>query len=352
MTEIDYRKMSMIRPGQTRLEVAELLGKPAHGRALGGPGIGLLFGASPEWNPDGKDHQDTLEEVTFYPEFHPEIDFYGLRPGMTLEEAGAAFGTLHLTPSQKLPDTTFEGWTPDNYRIAIWFMRDGGAPVDDVRRLRTIRLSYPHSDEYIERKSALHRKIIDEKEQKYRRANAWKDITDDDDAMLMDWAAHCKPWNDYSESQFIAYAKWLKQASPDERHMAACRWNWDYGLAPLIWIIRQPDCDIATALTIYFACNPAYHLEFCGDRDKVVSVNLDGFDFLMELKNRVETNFYKHSDIAFDSRKELESILRSNPTRLQIEATIPSNIKEYYDGRVLNERNSYGGLQMPDFRID
>ena len=346
MTEIDYARLSKIRPGLTRLEAKELLGQPTHGLYRS---ISLGFGLSPEFNPNGKDTSDTLEDATFREEFPPEIDLYGLRLGMTKEEAGEAFGTLQLTPSQKFPDSNFQGWTPDNYRVTIWFMRDDGAPMSEVWRLKGIRLSYPYSDEYIQARNALRQKLVDQKEQKRKRSLAWKDITDDDDAMLMDWAAHCKPWDDYFESQFIAYAKWLIKASPDERHMAACCWNWNYGMAPILWITRQPDCDIATALIAYFGCDPAYFFKFNGDRNQVSCVNLESFDFLVELKSRLEAGYYKRSKIAFEGRNALDRILRSNPTRMQIEATIPSNIKDYYDGRVIKQDNSYGGLKMTSF---
>jgi Domain of unknown function (DUF4274) len=346
MTQIDYARLSKIRPGLTRLEAKELLGQPTHGLYRS---IILGFGLSPEFNPNGKDTSDTLEGVIFGEKFPPEIDLYGLRLGMTKEEAGEAFRTLQLTPSQKFPDSNFEGWTPDNYRVRIWFMREGGAPTSDVWRLNGVWLSYPYTNEYIEARTALRQKLVAQAEQKRKRANAWKDITDDDDAMLMDWATHCKPWNDYFESQFVAYAKWLKQASPEERHMAACCWNWNFGLAPILWIIRQPDCDIATALKVYFACDPAYFLKFNGERNQVVSVNMESFDLLIELKSRLELGYYKRSNIAFEGRNALDRILRSNPTRMQIEATIPSNIKDYYHGRVISDENSYGGLKMPEF---
>ena len=353
MTEVDYTRFSKIRPGLTRLEAEELLGKPTQGCVAGAPGISLLFGRTQEWNPDGKDKSDILEIITFRDDFPPKIDLYGLRMGMNIDQASVAFGTLKLTQGPTFPKAQqFEGWTPDNFRVLIGFESEQGAPVSDMWRLRRIELSYPYADEYIERQTALRQELVEQEKQNRKRANAWKDIKDDDDGMLMDWAAHCKPWDDYSESQFIAYAKWLKRASPDERHMAACCWNWDYGLAPLIWIIRQPDCDIATALAVYFGCEPSYYLKFYGDRSQVPSINLEGFDFLTELKDRIETGYYKRSKIAFESRKALDIILRYEPTKEQIEATIPSNIKDYYDGRVCNERNLYGGLQMPDFGIN
>ena len=51
----------------------------------------------------------------------------------------------------------------------------------------------------------------------------------------------------------MRYADWLRRADPDQRHVAALSWNWDYGLAPLLWIIRREDCDKATALHVFLA---------------------------------------------------------------------------------------------------
>jgi hypothetical protein len=56
-----------------------------------------------------------------------------------------------------------------------------------------------------------------------------------------------------------ALAVWLRSASPDEWHAMAAGWNWDNGAAPLIWIARQPDCDKATALLIYWGFQPSFY---------------------------------------------------------------------------------------------
>jgi hypothetical protein len=53
-------------------------------------------------------------------------------------------------------------------------------------------------------------------------------------------------------------AAWLRGASPDEWHAMAADWNWDNGDEPLIWIARQPDCDKATALLIYWGFDPSF----------------------------------------------------------------------------------------------
>ncbi len=44
---------------------------------------------------------------------------------------------------------------------------------------------------------------------------------------------------------------WLAANGPDQWHYLAQRWNFDYGIHPLAWIVQQPDCDRATAQQIF-----------------------------------------------------------------------------------------------------
>jgi hypothetical protein len=84
------------------------------------------------------------------------------------------------------------------------------------------------------------------------------------------------------------------------------RCNWDYGLAPLLWIIRQENCDIATALETFFLASPDYYFRSCNDRSSVpAGWQREGFDFLVEIRERVARGFYKRSEIAFDGEKHM-----------------------------------------------
>ncbi|MGZ3679993.1 MAG: DUF4274 domain-containing protein [Ktedonobacterales bacterium] len=58
-----------------------------------------------------------------------------------------------------------------------------------------------------------------------------------------------------SRAELLAY---LTQATPDAWHQVAWKWNWDSGIKPLQWIIRQPRCDRGTALLIYWYSGPRY----------------------------------------------------------------------------------------------
>jgi hypothetical protein len=172
-------------------------------------------------------------------------------------------------------------------------------------------------------------------EQQWERANAWKQITDDDDAMLADWAAHCRPWTDYSPSAFVVFADWLRTASPDERHMAAAMCNWDYGLAPLLWISRRPDCDIATAWWIFFACQPSYYLQYEGDIERLAAPD-DAYKLMMEIKIRIESGFYTRADIFFDIRRDVD-MKALNPTDERLTAILPKDIELRHEGRQITD---------------
>jgi hypothetical protein len=68
--------------------------------------------------------------------------------------------------------------------------------------------------------------------------NPWS--YDDDAEMLSDWAASQSNPEPERNFEFIIHADWLMhKASPDDWHIAALETNWDNGVDPLLWIIRQ-----------------------------------------------------------------------------------------------------------------
>ena len=54
------------------------------------------------------------------------------------------------------------------------------------------------------------------------------------------------------QCQIAKVLAWLPRQSPDIWHAVATGWNWDVDLAPLEWIVRQPDCDAATAQFVFW----------------------------------------------------------------------------------------------------
>ena len=54
---------------------------------------------------------------------------------------------------------------------------------------------------------------------------------------------------------------WMSGKGAPEWHGVALSWNWDNGLEPLLWVVDQPGCDRATALTLFWMCDPFDYME-------------------------------------------------------------------------------------------
>lgn len=74
--------------------------------------------------------------------------------------------------------------------------------------------------------------------------------------------------------------------------------NWGYGCEKLREIIRSPDCDLGTALCIYWSGRPDFFRQFKSRDD--VGPPRDDFDLLVEIEQRVADGFYRHHQIAYD----------------------------------------------------
>ena len=100
--------------------------------------------------------------------------------------------------------------------------------------------------------------------------------------------------------QFDAKIAWLKKADPDEWHRVAMDFNWGEPLYLLDWIVRQPECDVATALTIFWQGEPTCWLDEDGASDE----EPNGFSYLNReicayIAKRVGAGGYTRSKIDF-----------------------------------------------------
>jgi hypothetical protein len=73
-------------------------------------------------------------------------------------------------------------------------------------------------------------------------------------------------------------------------------------MAPLLWIVRQPACDLATALQIYCHAEPGYFREFGTDRPLVPQHAREVFDLIWEIRRRVDDGQYTRRELAFDAQ--------------------------------------------------
>ena len=138
----------------------------------------------------------------------------------------------------------------------------------------------------------------------------------------------------------------LKRSSPDVWHQVAMGWNWDGGVAPLAWIIRQPQCDIGTALLIYWRGWPGWDKQFLG-RDEVPAHRLEGFDLLEEVEGRLVSGFYSRQEISFNPRSDDGYDWTTSYVHIPAKRKIPGQLYESTPGRSLLRACVYvsGGLQ-------
>jgi len=93
---------------------------------------------------------------------------------------------------------------------------------------------------------------------------------------------------------------WLAAADPDDWHRVVLDFNWGEPLYVLDWIVRQPQCDIATAQTVFWKGEPAAWLADEGQADS----EPNGFSYLNQkiceyIATRIRKGGYSRSEIAF-----------------------------------------------------
>ena len=272
---------------------------------------------------------------------------------MSLKDAKKKFAPFQFSQQYDVKRyRSFLGKTADPFEIKLnFYQQDDGSEI-----LHYINIAQADHTKICQERKALGKAYSKAQMARFRKSTPPKDITTDiknnkkyDDEMLMYWARHCKPWNDYSESQFIDYASWLMKATPNQRHVAALNWNWDYGEAPPIWICRKSDTDIATAISVFFLFEPSYYLKFLGKIENVDNQR-ERFMFknILDIKMKIESGFYTNSNIFLDLESKFTILRKYNKDLSQLQHTIPVNLKQKYTGVKL-EPNSLG---IPDFGIN
>ncbi|NUS20148.1 MAG: DUF4274 domain-containing protein [Mesorhizobium sp.] len=103
--------------------------------------------------------------------------------------------------------------------------------------------------------------------------------------------------NEHSIQQQIA---WLERASPDDWHRAVLDFNWDWNIDPLFWIARQPQCDKATALTMFWLGQPAWYLLMALENGGSDANRDPVWDMLKLIAQRINARSYVRSKIAYD----------------------------------------------------
>lgn len=279
------------------------------------------------------DRQGILGRLEFDDQFPATISVFGFHIGMTLDEVMANDLDFRMLP-RKTPEenSSYIARTMRGDDVLLRIDRTGL-----VRQIGFERpgLFYPEGNSYKASTVQIN-------------ASDYADTFE----MLWEWAARRTFDSDYLS--YFGYVQWLtEEATPDDWHLAVLDWNWGFGLEPLYWIVRQPNCDKATALMAFFLTRPGQFLDDHGVRAKVESYLLETFDLLAEIRNRFMGGFYTRSELSFDGEHAVqnEAYLPEEYDRQQFDRAIPEAMRQTILGREPERGKSDGWDRVkPDTR--
>ncbi|HEX4410907.1 MAG TPA: DUF4274 domain-containing protein [Xanthobacteraceae bacterium] len=330
------QQLSQLRPLMTPAEVEALLGPKEKKRALDMfSDLQRTTGVSVNFS-----HADgVIDSISYSANFNfsRDVAVCGVHIGMNVDAMRKALPDMRLADGEtgKPNEGGFVGYRANpaalNATIQV-SIKNGEVFAINLRRLDL--------DETLARRQQQEAGRRAETDRRQELANKWQSVENTDE-MLLTWAEHCSPWTDDSPQKFVRFARWLAATSdPDIWHIAAKNWNWDYSHAPLLWIIRQKNCDIATALEIFFLADPSYYFRWVNDRSSVPTNNLEMFDFLAELRRRLAQGFYKRSEIAFDGAEHMFHVnpaLKTAEDSVLVQSFFPSAAGQRIPGRDLKD---------------
>lgn len=154
--------------------------------------------------------------------------------------------------------------------------------------------------------------------------------------LLADWAGSATFRDSYPVRR--AEAHWLRHDStPEDRHRYVMRHNWDEGLEPLLWIIRQTDCEAATALLTFYMSRPGEFLDYAFDVHQVPGYAKAAHDLILEIRDRFVSGAYSRATIAFDAGLALkeEAYLPPAPDQAAFDKLIPPALRRDIPGRAI-----------------
>ena len=99
---------------------------------------------------------------------------------------------------------------------------------------------------------------------------------------------------------------WMSGKSPEHRHFIAMGLNWDFAEPALDWVVRQPNCDIATAVELFWLANPDELLCY-PTGDSVKFYEAWAFDFVRYMVDREAAGGYRRRVISYNLEPELAS---------------------------------------------
>ncbi len=91
-------------------------------------------------------------------------------------------------------------------------------------------------------------------------------------------------------------------SNAEELHAFASAWNWDLGRWALELILKNPACEAATALLIYWHGGPEFFRQYANRQEVEAddTGNVGAFDFLSDIEARYMAGEFRVGSIRFD----------------------------------------------------
>ena len=139
---------------------------------------------------------------------------------------------------------------------------------------------------------------------------------------------------------------WLKDASPEDWHRVMLDFNWDNRTDSLFWIVQQPECDKATALTIFWLAQPtSYTLMQSSDQDGQSEAAFH-WKMVQFIGERINTKGYTRTKIAFDATplmlQDYDELIAEGKTVPDVRLKVHPDLKRSIQGQEIRlDRDFY-----------
>lgn len=244
--------------------------------------------------------RSTLAKITYRTDIlRGPVSIEGLKLPMTLEQARAALKDLKVNEAQLAHDTYCEQGKREANPVYASSAGEYDIEISFHRGLLSLLRIYPrHTQAEREAKTRQFLEFAMKRDELAGRKNEWKS-EGEPDKLLSSWAKWTAASGEGSKT-IDWFCSRLKAATPDEWQSVAQEWNWDQDIAPLYWIIRQPQCDKATALTIFFRASPEDAAEDFASPKGLKQKPGEAYGIAVEIQDRWNRGLYTRSEIAFD----------------------------------------------------
>ncbi len=320
-----YAALAGLRPGMASEHLVRLV----NARWQPSPG-GWYFVGTNQFSAQ-IDLSGKIASVAFMERFPLLRPVAGLHIGMTLQTLTAIYPDFVMSPKREFPfDLTHYSMSANDRDEITAAVGSRGF----VRRLTIWRpgLACPEGEKWTPASAAM--------------VSPFDDTNDTD--MLLDWATSFTFIDHYPD--FHAIADWLLHRSEsDDWHRGVVDWNYDDGLEPLIWIIRQAACDKATALMVFYLLRAGQFVDYRGDRTKVPGHSVEAFDLVTEIRRRFLDGFYTRSTLAFDGPGAFrhEAYCPTDADPADLERDIPRSMRVSIPGRTLSSKRDGNPWRTP-----